>query len=908
MGKINDKTKYPYDVNLSLDDFVIGSDADNVDFTRNYALSGIFSTFRAALDLASISYKYSDGVTDATIDENDKGFFTANSDSAAAVSSINLNQKDLNNIDIAPILDVISAQPTSFILRIFKPSVTGQVFYFAVTNITDNLDDTYTLTVDNFVGGNTLQDGTTYSFVFDLAGIPSIYTEQDPVFTASPAFMIGNPDISNWNTAFGWGNHALAGYLTTGDLTGTGLVNSSGTGKSFVTNNSGNWNTAFSWGDHSVAGYLTSYTETDPVFTASPAFGITVPDIGTWDLAYSWGDHSIEGYLTSETDPVFTASDVFSVTTAKISTWDSAYQWGNHASVGYLTAELNNLSSAVTWVNVPNANITQASVTQHQTALSITESQISDLGSYLTSVSFADLTGKPTTISDYGITDAYTKSEADGKYLLNTTDTLTGTLTIDSNESMKHIGSGAGNANVSFYSIYEADGTTRQAYIGFPTSLDDDLYFYNQVGDASLRVLGEGGSSAFRAYWTGGNGILWHQGNLSNPINLNTGFTWTGIGDSNARFQTSQNGGTSAAQAKAALEVYAFSSNDAFMAFHISGQYAVNFGLDSVTNDLFVGGWSMGNNSYKIWHEGNDGAGSGLDADTLDGQQSSGFVRTNASSTVGNHSIRFEGSTLWAVSSADDAHQRVDARDEGAEARMHWYGVNTTSGTSNAKHAFFDGSTYVDFTAQNGGISIGGDIKANEFNVEDKIKLTDSNDRSGLLQSYPLTAEPWAGFQIRDNPSNQYWSLMGDDNNVGVYDDTNNKWVWLYYENSRLNLYHNGNVKLETASGGVIITGTATATNFILSSDRRLKENIQDLDIPHIPTAWKSFTMGEDSQIRYGVIAQELELTNPEFVRTDDEGMKSVAYIDLLVAKMAEKDNQIKRLEQRLERLEKLIG
>jgi len=61
------------------------------------------------------------------------------------------------------------------------------------------------------------------------------------------------------------------------------------------------------------------------------------------------------------------------------------------AGLGALTAEVNDLSSAVTWANVPDANITQSSVTQHQAALSITESQISDLQSYLTSVSASDL-------------------------------------------------------------------------------------------------------------------------------------------------------------------------------------------------------------------------------------------------------------------------------------------------------------------------------------------------------------------------------------------------------------------------------------------------------------------------------------------------------------------------------------
>ena len=49
----------------------------------------------------------------------------------------------------------------------------------------------------------------------------------------------------------------------------------------------------------------------------------------------------------------------------------------------YLTVETNDLSSAVTWDDVPDANITQSSVTQHQAALVITESQISDLQNYL---------------------------------------------------------------------------------------------------------------------------------------------------------------------------------------------------------------------------------------------------------------------------------------------------------------------------------------------------------------------------------------------------------------------------------------------------------------------------------------------------------------------------------------------
>ena len=47
------------------------------------------------------------------------------------------------------------------------------------------------------------------------------------------------------------------------------------------------------------------------------------------------------------------------------------------------------------------------------------------------------------------------------------------------------------------------------------------------------------------------------------------------------------------------------SGNDAFMAFHVGGDYAAYFGLDGGTNKFSVGGWSMGAVSYPIYHEGN---------------------------------------------------------------------------------------------------------------------------------------------------------------------------------------------------------------------------------------------------------------------------------------------------------------
>ena len=68
----------------------------------------------------------------------------------------------------------------------------------------------------------------------------------------------------------------------------------------------------------------------------------------------------------------------------------------------------------------------------------------------------------------------------------------------------------------------------------------------------------------------------------------------------------SMNTGTSY---KSRLEVFQPNSGaDAFMSFHVSGDYALYFGLDGATNDISVGGWSIGNSKYRIYHSGNIGS------------------------------------------------------------------------------------------------------------------------------------------------------------------------------------------------------------------------------------------------------------------------------------------------------------
>ena len=88
-----------------------------------------------------------------------------------------------------------------------------------------------------------------------------------------------------------------------------------------------------------------------------------------------------------------------------------------------------------------------------------------------------------------------------------------------------------------------------------------------------------------------------------------------------------------------------------------------------------------------------------------------------------------------------------------------------------------------------------------------------------------------------------------------------------------------------------------TAADFILASDVTLKENIIPLSDRKIDVDFKEYNFKGSKRTRFGVIAQEIEEKHPEFVHTREGGDKTVSYIDLLVAKVHELENRIKKLE-----------
>jgi len=191
-----------------------------------------------------------------------------------------------------------------------------------------------------------------------------------------------------------------------------------------------------------------------------------------------------------------------------------------------------------------------------------------------------------------------------------------------------------------------------------------------------------------------------------------------------------------------------------------------------------------------------------------------------------------------------------------------------------------------------------------EFQVYSSYTLSPGSSRAPIFYDSNDT-----GYYVNPAGSSNLWGLVIKSGDLRLYDNNTYSSELRFQNNTHhmgIDYQNNETLRFITRSGATTVpitfqmrAGTITAANFILSSDERKKTKIVDLSCDNIDVSWKSFEMKDnEGEYRTGVIAQELEQKHPEFVNTNDEGFKSVKYIDLLIAKIAE-------LEARLEKLEK---
>ena len=85
--------------------------------------------------------------------------------------------------------------------------------------------------------------------------------------------------------------------------------------------------------------------------------------------------------------------------------------------------------NGTTWayINKNDVGLNEAQLEQY-----LTENEYAKKSDLITNVSWSAITGKPTTLAGYGITDAYTKTESDSRYVNVAGDTMTGALIFNS--------------------------------------------------------------------------------------------------------------------------------------------------------------------------------------------------------------------------------------------------------------------------------------------------------------------------------------------------------------------------------------------------------------------------------------------------------------------------------------------
>lgn len=238
------------------------------------------------------------------------------------------------------------------------------------------------------------------------------------------------------------------------------------------------------------------------------------------------------------------------------------------------------------------------------------------IGDKVITTSWDKIWNKPTTLSGYGITDAYTKSDADGRFFR-----YFGYTTDDGDDFM-----------------WQKLGTF--TYLNaFPDGVTIKRHGYGQVTSFIA------GSSRFQLYSThsssdpndGPNGIQFRSGwdddkkswrMLLDEVNYlhytdnryvnKAGDTMTGKLLFNADSGIDL---TSIPRTKSAISFNNAGSNRIGINF-TDGDGNLRIARTDINQDWVSGDVNilLGSNNYKVWHAGNDGSGSGLDADLLDGK------------------------------------------------------------------------------------------------------------------------------------------------------------------------------------------------------------------------------------------------------------------------------------------------
>jgi len=519
-------------------------------------------------------------------------------------------------------------------------------------------------------------------------------------------------------------------------------------------------------------------------------------------------------------------------------------------------------------------------------------------------------TGHTHTTSDITNLESYTGF--DSRYINATGDTMTGPLSFGDNVQLR-----LGGTND--FRLYH-NGTDNIIH-----SDNGDWVFFDGITNVTRISRADGNISI------GGNAV-WHAGNdgpgtgldadtvdgkqLANMIaekdalpadtSMKSSTLQSGVYRINTLTTASVGDGLQVVDAPVGAAAYGTlvnykNSADTFYRIYKNYQGGRMWVFSGNTSGSSQSGW------FEVWNSGNDGTGTGLDADTVDGLEASQFLRSDANdSTTG--SITITAATPLTLNPTGDVGIQVNSA-----GPDDWI-IRGDSNNVNISGLFINGSENGTLLLRDSAGTIGAWIKGagestlnHQLTVSDEIScgsvvfsaisavanannfetfMPQTSSIMTLSHTTGATNYPSVSGQtllVRGNSAGRSFAIDRPNNgtflSMGTWNSTS--WTW-----SQI---------VDTANSADFGSNTLTAQNFILSSDARLKSNVEDI-APRADVQWRQFELGGD--LRYGVIAQEVEEIYPEFVHTDEKGYKSVSYTDILVAENAKLRSRVEELEK----------
>jgi hypothetical protein len=281
------------------------------------------------------------------------------------------------------------------------------------------------------------------------------------------------------------------------------------------------------------------------------------------------------------------------------------------------------------------------------------------------------------TLDDYGHVTGLGSVDLDGRYVNVTGDTMTGALTVSTTGSGRNItlkDSDSSGTAATPWLQFKDSANTDLGYVGHGSSSSHDIFLYTNNGNP---VIGGNSSSVAKFYKGGTYYNIFHDGYHPNADKWTTARTLTLSGDASG--SVSWDGSANATLSVTVADdshshsnyitsnandsmsgILTFTStNNAFAEYNGSGTAPYLRFKTSGTNNGYIQFESNGNayfwndranqgikvetgtsglkwydgGAYRtVWHASNDGSGSGLDADLLDGYHLS--TTSNAANTV----------------------------------------------------------------------------------------------------------------------------------------------------------------------------------------------------------------------------------------------------------------------------------